>query len=173
VLPVEHGMTATTPIESPDERAPAVEGPRSTPPFFIVGAQRSGTTLFRLMLDGSPARVRLSGGEVRDARPHAESTLRRVCEFLDVAFHPGMLEYHASAEGEMPAEARHWHRNSIRPPDQSLIDEWRRRMSRADRIIFEQVAGDALELFGYERERLPATVASRFKNLYYAVWRRW
>jgi hypothetical protein len=104
---------------------------------------------------------------------HSESTLRRVCDFLTIRFHPRMLEYPATAEGELPTEALPFHRNSVRAPDPSLIGEWRRRMSRADRIIFEQVAGDALGLFGYELERHTPTVTSRLKNLYYAVWQRW
>jgi Sulfotransferase family len=121
---------------------------------------------------------RLLGGQYLELKYEClvldpERSLRRACAFLDVAFDPRMLDYPAHAERDMPIEARPFHRNSIRPPDPSLIDEWRRRMSRADRIIFEQVAGDALELFGYELERHPATVGSRLKNLYYAIWRRW
>lgn len=102
-----------------------------------------------------------------------EDTLQRVCAFLDVTFDPAMVSYETSAENELPDIARQWHRNSVRAPDPSLVYMWKRRMSRTDRIIFEQVAGDALELFGYESERLPITMASRAKNLYYAVWRRW
>ena len=39
----------------------------------------------------------------------------------------------------------------------------------SDRIIFEQIAGDTLELFGYERGKLASTFTSRCKNLYYSV----
>jgi len=104
---------------------------------------------------------------------HTERTLRRVCAFLDVSFHQEMLEHDVDAEAKLPPEARSWHRNSIRPADPSLVYSWRQEMSRADRIIFEQVAGDALDRFGYEHERHSVTLASRVKNLYYAVWRRW
>jgi hypothetical protein len=45
--------------------------------------------------------------------------------------------------------------------------------TRADRIIFEQVAGDALELFGYERENMPSSYASKVKKIYYNVWKRY
>ena len=46
-------MTTET-NESLARRAHSVEGARPAPPFFIVGAQRSGTTLFRLMLNRHP-----------------------------------------------------------------------------------------------------------------------
>jgi hypothetical protein len=45
--------------------------------------------------------------------------------------------------------------------------------TRADRIIFEQVAGDALELFGYERENMPSSYASKVKKIYDNVWKRY
>lgn len=103
----------------------------------------------------------------------SEAVLRRVCRFLELTFDPGMLEYHRDAEAEMPEGSLRWHRNSVRAPDPTLVHAWKRRMSPADRIIFEQVAGDALELFGYEREGRAPTLASRARNLYYAVWQRW
>lgn len=102
-----------------------------------------------------------------------ERELRRICEFLGEAFDPAVLQYAASAETEMPADSMQWHRTSTRPPDRDKVYEWKRRMPVADRILFEAVAGDALELFGYERERLAPTVGSRIKGLYYAVVQRW
>ena len=73
----------------------------------------------------------------------------------------------------MPRDSMQWHRKSTHPPDAAKAYEWKRRMTVADRILFEAAAGDALELFGYERERLAPTVGSRIKSLYYAVVRRW
>jgi len=106
---------------------------------------------------------------VRDA----EGELRRICEFLGEPFDPAVLAYSASAESEMPPDSMQWHRTSTRPPDPAKVYEWKRRMPIADRILFEAAAGDALELFGYERERLAPTLGSRIKGLYYAVVRRW
>lgn len=102
-----------------------------------------------------------------------ESTLREICSFLGVAYDGSMLAYHESARQEMPDGTLVWHGNSVRPPDPSLVYAWKRSMSRSDRIIFEQIAGDALDLLGYERERLTGTLGSRLKNLYYANVQRW
>ena len=102
-----------------------------------------------------------------------EETLRRVCDFLQVRFDPDMLAYHVDAQNQIPTDSLRWHRNSVRAPDTSLVYGWKEKMSRSDRIIFEQIAGDALETFGYEREHHQSTLGSRFKSLYYATLRRW
>jgi hypothetical protein len=99
--------------------------------------------------------------------------LGRICAFLGVDYVPGMLDYPASARASMPSDSLRWHQNSIRAPDRSLVQAWKHRLTPADRVIFEAIAGDALELFGYERERLPATWRSRARSLYYATARRW
>ena len=102
-----------------------------------------------------------------------EATLRRVSEFLGVQFDPVMLAYYVHGEEQMPKESLRWHRNSVRMADASLVYGWKRRMSQADRTIFEQIAGDALDVFGYEREHLLSTWGSRLKSLYYATLQRW
>ncbi|MEO5862871.1 MAG: hypothetical protein ABIW48_07330, partial [Burkholderiales bacterium] len=72
-----------------------------------------------------------------------------------------------------PQASLDWHRNSVRAPDSSLIYAWKKDMPKADRIIFEQIASDALETFGYEQENLPSNLGSRVRNLYYATLQRW
>jgi hypothetical protein len=105
------------------------------------------------------------------ARP--AEVLSQVCAFLGVDTEAALLNYPARAACNLPAESVQWHRNSIRSQDATRIFEWKRRMSRSDRIIFEQVAGDALAMFGYEFERLPPTVGSRLRSVYYAMVQRW
>jgi hypothetical protein len=73
----------------------------------------------------------------------------------------------------MPSVSLEWHKSSVSKPDPGKVGVWKREMSRADRIIFEQVAGDALELFGYERENMPSSYASKAKKIYYNVWKRY
>ena len=102
-----------------------------------------------------------------------ETTLRRVCEFVGVEFEPAMLEHERVARTVVPSESLQWHGNSVRAPDRSKLFAWKRKLSRADQIIFEQVAGPALDLFGYERTNLRSTLGSRLKNLYYSAIVRW
>lgn len=102
-----------------------------------------------------------------------EATLGQVCDFLGEDFDEGMMAFSETAEGAVPDESLQWHRNSIRPPDPRKIGAWKSKLSRADRTIYEQIAGPALELFGYEREYLPSSLASRARALYFAVIKRW
>jgi hypothetical protein len=106
---------------------------------------------------------------VRDA----EKVLRRICEFLAEPYAPEMLSYHLTAREEVPPDSLRWHESSIEAPDPSKVFQWKQRLSAAERIVFEQHAGDALDLFGYECEHLPSTWRSRFLNLYYALVVRW
>ena len=72
----------------------------------------------------------------------------------------------------MPSDSIQWHESSTRAPDPSKVFLWKREMSLADRIIFDEIAGPALDLFGYEREQHAATLGSRLKEFYYSV-KRW
>jgi hypothetical protein len=102
-----------------------------------------------------------------------EAVLRRICAFLTLGYEPAMLEYPLTARQTMPAESLVWHENSVRAPDPGLVCMWKHQMSTADRTIFEQIAGDALGLFGYEREHRAASFSSRARRFYYANFARW
>lgn len=98
-----------------------------------------------------------------------ETTLRRICAFLDEEYVSQMLRYHETAQSEVPTESLRWHGSSVSRPDPSKVGIWKKELSESDRIIFEEIAGDTLDLFAYEREHLASTWKSRFKNLYYAL----
>ena len=100
-------------------------------------------------------------------------TLRTICDFLDEPFAEEMLSHDETAETVVPADSLRWHTSSVRRPDPKKLFAWRRKLSETDQIIFEQVAGPALELFGYELQNRRSTLASRLKNFYYATVVRW
>lgn len=102
-----------------------------------------------------------------------ENTLRTICAFLQEPYDKTMLTFYMTAEKEMPKESMKWHKNSVKPPDPGKVYMWKHKMSLSDRIIFEQIAGETLELFGYEREYHSSTLGSRFKNAYYSLVKRW
>jgi hypothetical protein len=113
--------------------------------------------------------------EVRfeDVVADPERELRRICGFLGEAFDPAVLDYPATAEGEMPSDSLQWHRTSTRAPDTAKVYLWKQRMPLEDRILFEEIAGDALAMFGYELERRAPTLRTRMKGVYYAAVQRW
>ena len=99
--------------------------------------------------------------------------LRVICEFLGESYDEAMLSYPVAGEREMPADSMKWHRNSVSPPDETKISSWKEKMSLSDQILFDEIAGPALELFGYESVNHPATLSSRLKSVYYYTIERW
>lgn len=102
-----------------------------------------------------------------------EITLKKVCSFLDEEYTPEMLDYHNSARDEMPSESIQYHKTSVSKPDESKVFGWKTRMSRSDRIIFEDIARKALTRFGYETENQRYTLGAKLKQIYYCAVKRW
>ena len=97
-----------------------------------------------------------------------EAQLRKVCEFSQLEFEPGMLDYHETAAlrlsemaGAMPArdgrperdagERLKAHALATKPPTKERIEVWREDMAPEDVAKFESVAGDLLDDLGYAR----------------------
>jgi hypothetical protein len=96
-----------------------------------------------------------------------ETTLRGICEYIDLPFDERMLHYSEHAEerlteidrdlgdgDERPvragSERLEGHSMTLQPPSTERCGRWRDEMSAADAAAFEQVAGDLLEELGYE-----------------------
>jgi hypothetical protein len=95
-----------------------------------------------------------------------DATLRGVCEFIELSWDPGMLEYHRRAEerlqemaGDLPArggkarrpgsERLAAHALARERPRPERIGAWRDEMSSEDAAAFEEAAGDLLADLGY------------------------
>jgi len=116
-----------------------------------------------------------------DLIQNPEPVLRRICEFLGEPYSRQMLDYAKSPKSSVPQyegdldqhKVEAVHKHSFGELDRKMVNTWRTAMSKADRIIFEENAGYALDLFNYERERLPSSLSSKLKNLYYSTWVRY
>jgi hypothetical protein len=101
-----------------------------------------------------------------------ESTLRRICEYVDLPWDDAMLHYHERSADRMremhrdlppepgkplrPADHRMAaHALTSEPPDPSRLGRWKTEMSPEDRAAFEDAAGDLLAELGYELEGEP------------------
>ncbi|MGB5252066.1 MAG: sulfotransferase, partial [Sedimenticolaceae bacterium] len=102
-----------------------------------------------------------------------KSTLCGICDFLGIDFADEMLDYAETARGQMPADSLRWHQSSVSSPDPHKVFMWKKAMKRGHRILFDEHAGDALDLFGYDRYQGPSTLSSKFLGLYYSVVKRW
>jgi Sulfotransferase family len=106
--------------------------------------------------------------EVRyeDLVGETEPALRRICEFAELEFDPGMLRYHEGAAQRL-AEIAHTlperedrtalaadarlskHEMTTRPPERDRIFAWRGEMSEEDLAAFEAEAGELLAELDY------------------------
>ena len=98
-----------------------------------------------------------------------ERELRRVCEFVDLPFEEGLLEYHRSADARL-SELTTWRgaggevtvdraqrlealARTKRAPDVTRAGRWRDELSRTEVAEFEREAGALLRDLGYESGR--------------------
>jgi len=78
-----------------------------------------------------------------------ERELRRICAFLGEEFAPQMLAYH-EAPRTSPSEGRNA-RNLRRPILSDNVGKWQGEMTNRELRIFESLAGDGLDRYGYAR----------------------
>jgi len=96
---------------------------------------------------------------------NAETVLRLMCDYLELEYHPTMLDYQVSAETRLD-EFRDWrrpagdmflagdyrrsiHQRTRLPLDSDRIDHWRRALQPDEVAAFEAEAGDLLVELGY------------------------
>ena len=96
-----------------------------------------------------------------------QDTLEKICQFLGIGFEPGMLDFHETAQEEMPKETIVWHQNSVSPPKTDKIDSWKTKLSKTDRAIFQAAAKRSLRLFDYEIEDLALGVWGKTLQIAY------
>jgi hypothetical protein len=95
------------------------------------------------------------------------ATLKELCAYLELDWNPSMLEYHRQAPRRIAVESAERQRNGRTISSQQRIGihelvghapradragRWQKEMSAADRRVFQVVAGDIMETFGYESD---------------------
>jgi hypothetical protein len=76
-----------------------------------------------------------------------ERTARRLCQFLGVSFAHEMFDHHHSDEARRASE----HGDAVRPVAEDNVRKFLREATAEDIRIFESVAGDVLDILGYDR----------------------
>jgi hypothetical protein len=105
--------------------------------------------------------------EVRfeDLVQQPESTVRRICGFIDLDYHPAMLEYPERAPSRLEEHRTRYRTDGSvlvsqeerlrqsahtrQPPDAEKVGIWRRILSDEENRRFEEIAGDLLATYGY------------------------
>ncbi|MDT0627686.1 sulfotransferase [Alteromonas sp. W364] len=94
-----------------------------------------------------------------------ESSMRNICNFLNIDFDEEMLDYNNKESFyEIKTENRH----TFKKPDMKLTKKWQQKLSKFEISVIENVAGDVLDEFGYER--LGNTIKlSKLRIFYYQI----
>ena len=79
-------------------------------------------------------------------------TIRHVCDFLDVPFEPGMLDFHRTAAAHLTPQAleRGFHAKLTRPPAPSDLYKWKQGETGLGSWLFEATTHRQLLAAGYE-----------------------
>jgi hypothetical protein len=113
-----------------------------------------------------------------DAVRSPETSMRKVADFLRIAYHPDMARGIGLA---VPSFTVEQHRLVGSLPDPSRINDWRKKLTGRQIEIFEAITGDMLVYFGYElmsgrkprpitlREKVALTARGQLK----AAWHNW
>lgn len=80
-----------------------------------------------------------------------EESLQRLCAFLNVDYHPSMLDFHSSNEAKSTASSSSLWGNVTKPVMKQNTQKFLTQASTEEVKIFELVAGDVLDALGYER----------------------
>lgn len=84
-----------------------------------------------------------------------ETVLNDLCRFLDIPYHPGMLDY--------PLHS------SYKKPDITLIQQWKRKLSKREIQYVEAKAGKLMEQRKFQLSGLPLIQASPIEKLILAI----
>jgi hypothetical protein len=91
-----------------------------------------------------------------------EPILQALCSFLEVAYHPSMLDFHESNEANSTASSSSLWVNVTKPVMSTNTQKFLTQASEEEVKIFELVAGDVLDQLGYERTQTQLQDAANF-----------
>jgi hypothetical protein len=104
-----------------------------------------------------------------DLIAHPEHELQRICRFLDVAFDPAMLVFHAEEAPDARVKRGKWFAGVRRPLDPERAQRWPKRLSDTTVRRADAICGEFAERFGYHpttRGEQPLSIAARVGALY-------
>lgn len=85
----------------------------------------------------------------------------QLCEFLGIAFHSSMMNYHERGSSFASSSKDPQAFTSLAKPPTKGLRDWRKDMQPADRRLFEAIAGHLLRDLGYETSGKPPSISSR------------
>lgn len=94
--------------------------------------------------------------------------LAALCEFLGESYHPEMVEFGAGSFARENAARLGHHGNLTRDVLRDNRGRWRTELTGAEAAVYESLAGEGLERFGYPLARAP--LGARVRLLRFGCW---
>lgn len=94
----------------------------------------------------------------------AEGQAKELCDFLDLPFDPGMLDYTERARDAVLPRASRYNPHVVEAP-RTHVRTWEKDMPESHVEIFEAVAGPVLDRLGYERRRPHPSASARIRGV--------
>lgn len=92
-------------------------------------------------------------------------TMEQVSHFLDLEFHPEMLEnFSQEAKARVGDRIHTHHSNLLQPLNASSCERWKRELGRADQHLAWNIAGTQLEQLGYDRGKHCPFIPREFRR---------
>jgi hypothetical protein len=128
----------------------------------LAAAWESRITIARGQMAKTPHAIEI---RYEDLVERTEPTLRRLCEFLELDFHPAMLQHHLRSNERLKEHGErrrkdgtmlvtleqrlHQQHMVLQPPDVKRVAAWKNTMTTEARLAVEGAIGPLLEELGY------------------------
>ena len=90
--------------------------------------------------------------------------MNRLSNFLNLSYDPAIFNYHESEESRNTSSAGKMWENVAKPILANNSKKYLQELTKEEIVIFESVAGEALELLGYELEFSDLSKNLQFSN---------
>lgn len=83
---------------------------------------------------------------------NTQKTLTKVCNFFDLDFELGMLEYYklSGAKKPEPLQTLDWKKKTLEQPDQNKINRYKIDLTEEQIYLFNKIASTELDYYGYK-----------------------
>ena len=89
-----------------------------------------------------------------------ESTLRKLCRYLELPFEPGILSHEQTDSSVFDSEREPWKKKSLEAIDASNINKWRTELGDAELAVIQMITKTGMEANGYEVSSIRPTLFS-------------
>ncbi len=120
--------------------------------FYHLAREWSQTQILALEMRKNLGENQLFSLSYEALTQNTESVLKSLCDFLEVPYTSSMLDFHQSQEAYSTAAASNLWSEVINPIKSNNTKKFLNYSNQEELRIFELIAGDVLEILGYERK---------------------